>query len=35
MLELQLADITMEGLEPSLELFTFRYLGVGFAAFHG
>ena len=35
MLELQLADIALEGFKLSLKLFTFRHLGTGFAAFHG
>lgn len=35
MFELELADITLEGFKLSLDLFTFRHLGVGFAAFHG
>jgi hypothetical protein len=35
MLELQLADITLEGFELSLEFFTFWRFSVGFAAYHG
>lgn len=35
MLELQLADITLEGFKLSLELLTFRHLWAGFATFHG
>ena len=35
MLELQLADITLEGFKLLLEFLTFRHLGVCFAAFHG
>jgi hypothetical protein len=28
-------DMTLEGFKLSLELFTLRHLGEGFAAFHG
>jgi hypothetical protein len=35
MLELQLADITLEGFKLSLEFLAFWNLGVAFAAFHG
>lgn len=35
MLELQLADTTLEGFKLPLEFLTFWLFGVGFAAFHG
>ncbi len=35
MLELQLAHITLEGFELSLEFLTFWHFGIDFAAFHG
>ncbi len=35
MLELQLADITLQDFKLSLEFLTFRHFGVRFAAFHG
>jgi hypothetical protein len=35
MLELELADITLEGFKLPLEFLPFWHFGVGFAAFHG